>query len=423
MNGEILCVGTELLLGDIVNTNAAYLSRQLAQLGIGVYHQTVVGDNPIRLRKAVEEALSRSDLVIMTGGLGPTYDDITKEVAAAALDLPLVWNEVAFARMQTYFARTGRVLTENNKKQAMAPAGAVVFQNDNGTAPGFGVEKEGKTLILLPGPPSEMEPMFADQVRPFLEGKTGLTFLSRTVHLFGIGESAAETVLRDLMESSQNPTVAPYAKTGEVQIRVTASAATAQEAEMLLTPVVEEICRRMEGYVYGVDVESLQKAAVLALKAQQLTVATAESLTGGGVIRRLTEVPGASSAVRGGICTYTDEMKRDLLGVLPETLKRHGAVSAETALEMARGIREKTGADVGVSTTGVAGPDPSEGKSVGTVFVAVSCGWMEQVWPLQLARGTGNERERVRHLSENHALYGILQAVRAKKEEQYAENL
>ena len=178
----------------------------------------------------------------------------------------------------------------------------------------------------------------------------------------------------------------------------------------------------IENKRFGGKVDA-EKAAVLALKAQQLTVATAEGLTGGGVVRRLTEVAGASSTVRGGICTYTDEMKRDLLGVLPETLKRHGAVSAETALEMARGIREKTGADIGVSTTGVAGPDPSEGKAVGTVFVAVSCGWMEQVWPLQLARGTGNERERVRHLSENHALHGILQAVRAKKEEQYAENL
>ncbi|MBR2636370.1 MAG: competence/damage-inducible protein A [Oscillospiraceae bacterium] len=424
MIGEILCVGTELLLGDIVNTNAAFLSRQLAQLGIGVYHQTVVGDNPARLKQAVEEALGRSDLVIMTGGLGPTYDDITKEVTAAALGLPLVWNETAYERMQSYFARTGRVLTENNKKQAMAPEGSVVFQNDNGTAPGFAVERDGKTAILLPGPPSEMEPMFLRQVRPFLEGKTGLTFLSRTVHLFGIGESAAESILRDVMEAAQNPTVAPYAKTGEVQIRVTAAAENAEEAQKLLAPTVEKVCAMMDGYVYGVDVDSLQKAAISALKQAGLTAATAESLTGGGVSRRLTEVSGASAVFLGGVCSYTDEVKRRLLGVKEETLKAFGAVSAETALEMARGIRERTGADIGVSTTGVAGPDPSEGKPVGTVFVAVSCGWFEQVLPLQLARGTGNERERVRVLSENHAIHSILQAVWKKEEgEKHAKDI
>ncbi|MDD5921088.1 MAG: competence/damage-inducible protein A [Oscillospiraceae bacterium] len=412
MTGEILCVGTELLLGDIINTNAAFLARELAALGIGVYHQTVVGDNGGRLREAVELALSRSDLLVMTGGLGPTYDDITKETATEALGKKLVWNQQAYDRMEAYFARTGRVMSENNRKQAMMPEGAVVFQNENGTAPGAAMESGEKVIVLLPGPPSEMEPMFCNQVRPYLEGKTGQTFLSRTVHLFGIGESAAEEQLRELMESSHNPTVAPYAKTGEVLLRVTAAAKNEQEAKKLLAPAVEEIQKRMGPYVYGVDVGTLQNAAVTALRQKGLTVSTAESCTGGGVAKRITEVPGASQVLQAGICTYTNRMKAELLGVKERTLQNYGAVSERTALEMAQGVRIRTGADIGVSVTGVAGPDPSEGKPVGLVFVSVSSPWYEQTVQLHLARGSGNERERVRHLAENHALYAVLQAAR-----------
>ena len=412
MTGEILCVGTELLLGDIINTNAAFLARELAALGIGVYHQTVVGDNGGRLREAVELALSRSDLLVMTGGLGPTYDDITKETATKALGKKLVWNQQAYDRMEAYFARTGRVMSENNRKQAMMPEGAVVFQNENGTAPGAAMESGEKVIVLLPGPPSEMEPMFCNQVRPYLEGKTGQTFLSRTVHLFGIGESAAEEQLRELMESSHNPTVAPYAKTGEVLLRVTAAAKNEQEAKKLLAPAVEEIQKRMGPYVYGVDVGTLQNAAVTALRQKGLTVSTAESCTGGGVAKRITEVPGASQVLQAGICTYTNRMKAELLGVKERTLQNYGAVSERTALEMAQGVRIRTGADIGVSVTGVAGPDPSEGKPVGLVFVSVSSQWYEQTVQLNLARGSGNERERVRHLAENHALYAVLQAAR-----------
>ena len=412
MTGEILCVGTELLLGDIINTNAAFLARELAALGIGVYHQTVVGDNGGRLREAVELALSRSDLLVMTGGLGPTYDDITKETATKALGKKLVWNQQAYDRMEAYFARTGRVMSENNRKQAMMPEGAVVFQNENGTAPGAAMESGEKVIVLLPGPPSEMEPMFCNQVRPYLEGKTGQTFLSRTVHLFGIGESAAEEQLRELMESSHNPTVAPYAKTGEVLLRVTAAAKNEQEAKKLLAPAVEEIQKRMGPYVYGVDVGTLQNAAVTALRQKGLTVSTAESCTGGGVAKRITEVPGASQVLQAGICTYTNRMKAELLGVKERTLQNYGAVSERTALEMAQGVRIRTGADIGVSVTGVAGPDPSEGKPVGLVFVSVSSQWYEQTVQLHLARGSGNERERVRHQAENHALYAVLQAAR-----------
>lgn len=412
MTGEILCVGTELLLGDIINTNAAFLARELAALGISVYHQTVVGDNGGRLREAVSLALSRSDLLVMTGGLGPTYDDITKETAAQALGKKLVWNQQAYDRMEAYFLRTGRVMSENNRKQALMPEGAVVFQNENGTAPGAALETDGKIIVLLPGPPSEMEPMFCDQVRHYLEGKTGQTFFSRTVHLFGIGESAAEEQLRDLMESSSNPTIAPYAKTGEVLLRVTAAAPDREQALRLLAPAVEKIQKRLGPYIYGIDVGTLQHAAVLALKQRGLTVSTAESCTGGGVAKRITEVPGASEVLRAGICTYTNEMKVELLGVKEETLKTCGAVSAQTALEMARGARVRTGADIGVSVTGVAGPQQSEGKPVGLVFVAVSSPWHESEMELHLARGSGGERERVRHLAENHALYAVQQTAR-----------
>ena len=410
MTGEILCVGTELLLGDIINTNAAFLARELAALGISVYHQTVVGDNGNRLCEAVKLALSRSDLLVMTGGLGPTYDDITKETAAAALGKRLVWNQQAYDRMEAYFARTGRVMSENNRKQAMMPEGALVFQNENGTAPGAAVESDGKVIVLLPGPPSEMEPMFCDQVRPYLEGKTGQIFLSQTVHLFGIGESAAEEILRSWMESSKNPTVAPYAKTGEVLLRVTAAAPDRKQARKLLEPAVQEIQKRLGAYVYGVDVGTLQNAVVLAMKHRGLTVSTAESCTGGGVAKRITEVSGASAVLRAGICTYTNEMKTALLGVKEKTLKSYGAVSAQTALEMARGVKARTGSDIGVSVTGVAGPQPSEEKPVGLVFVSVSSPWHEQTMQLHLARGSGNERERVRCLAENHALYAVLQA-------------
>ncbi|MDD3192981.1 MAG: competence/damage-inducible protein A [Oscillospiraceae bacterium] len=410
MTGEILCVGTELLLGDIINTNAAFLARELAALGIGVYHQTVVGDNGGRLKEAVALALSRCDLLVMTGGLGPTYDDITKETAAEALGQKLVWNQEAYDRMAAYFDCTGRVMSENNRKQATAPEGAVVFQNENGTAPGIAMESSGKIVVLLPGPPSEMEPMFYGQVRPYLEGKTGQTFFSRTVHLFGIGESAAEEKLRDLMEASLNPTVAPYAKTGEVLLRVTAAAPDKSQAQALLTPMIREIRQRLGQYVYGVDVGTLQKAAVLALVERGLTVSTAESCTGGGVAKRITEVPGSSAALKAGICTYTNEMKTALLGVDTNTLEVHGAVSAQTALEMAQGARRRTGAQIGVSVTGVAGPQPSEGKPVGLVYVGISSPWWEDVKELHLARGSGNERERVRHLAENHALYAVLQA-------------
>ncbi len=413
MIGEILCVGTELLLGDILNSNSAFLAGQFAELGITCYYQSVVGDNETRLAQALSTALARSQLVVLTGGLGPTYDDITKEVTSRLMGRRLVWNEEAFDRMKAYFKRSGKTMSENNKKQALVPEGSIVLQNENGTAPGIIIETSNKTLVLLPGPPFEMEPMFLRQVKPYLSKKSQQIFLSRTVHLFGIGESQAESRLKDLMLSSKNPTVAPYAKMGEVVLRVTASAESELAAKNLIEPVIDEIRVRLGEYIYGVDVGSLQQAVVDTLKEKKLTAAAAESCTGGGVSRRIVSVPGASYVFKGGVCSYLNETKEGLLGVSHATLAKYGAISENTALEMARGIKGKTGSDIGISVTGVAGPEPSEGKPVGEVFIGVACDWREECLRLNLSRGGTDERARICHFAENHALYALLQAAKA----------
>ena len=269
-SAEILCIGTEILMGDIVNTNAAYIAKELAGLGINVYHQSVVGDNPQRLREALELAFSRADIVITTGGLGPTYDDLSKETIAAFFGRELVMDQESLHRIECHFLRQNRPMTENNKKQAMMPQGCIIFPNNNGTAPGCAIEgtgeQQGKTVIMLPGPPREMKPMFEESVKPFLLKDSDTRLVSHTMHFFGIGESMLESLLRDLMEHSLNPTVAPYAKTGEVQLRVTARVQNGEDAEALLQPVVEKIKEQVGGYLYGIDVGDLQTAAVHALK-------------------------------------------------------------------------------------------------------------------------------------------------------------
>ena len=265
-SAEILCIGTEILMGDIVNTNAAYIAKELAGLGINVYHQSVVGDNPQRLREALELAFSRADIVITTGGLGPTYDDLSKETIAAFFGRELVMDQESLHRIECHFLRQNRPMTENNKKQAMMPQGCIIFPNNNGTAPGCAIEgtgeQQGKTAIMLPGPPREMKPMFEESVKPFLLKDSDTRLVSHTMHFFGIGESMLESLLRDLMEHSLNPTVAPYAKTGEVQLRVTARVQNGEDAEALLQPVMEKIKEQVGGYLYGIDVGDLQTAAV-----------------------------------------------------------------------------------------------------------------------------------------------------------------
>ena len=406
MNAEILCVGTELLLGDIVNTNAAYLSRELAACGIGCYYQSVVGDNQGRLADSLRLALSRADLVITTGGLGPTYDDMTKETVADYFSLPMSLHQPSLDRMTELFSRTGRPFTKNNEKQAYMPEGAIIFDNDRGTAPGLAIEKDGKVVIMLPGPPSEMTAMYEQKVKPYLLAMSSHVLRSSTVYLFGLGESAVEDVLHESMLAHTNPTIAPYAKTGEVQLRITAYADDTDAAQALIQPMVDEVLALFPDYVYGVDVETMQNALVQALRAAGKTIAVAESCTGGMIASRLTEIPGASAVFLCGVSSYANSSKVEFLGVNKATLEDYGAVSAETALEMAIGIRKRAGSDIGISTTGIAGPSGgTEAKPVGLVYVGISAADHEEVLELNLSRpGQADERELIRNAACLHAM-------------------
>ena len=413
-SAEILCIGTELLMGDIINTNAAYLAKELAGLGINLYHQSVVGDNPERLRQSLQLALKRADIVITTGGLGPTYDDLSKETIAACFGRTLGMDEDSLARIQAHFLRLGREMTDNNKKQAMMPQGCVIFQNENGTAPGCAIEGsgelEGKTAIMLPGPPREMKPMFEQQVKPYLLKDSDTRLVSHTMHFFGIGESMLEDRLRSLMEKSLNPTVAPYAKTGEVQLRVTARVKNGEDPNALLEPVMEQIRQMVGEFLYGVDVGDLQTAAVRLLTEKGLKVAVAESCTGGYLAKRITDVSGSSKVFECGICSYSNRIKHQLLGVSERTLEEYGAISEQTATEMASGVRKLSGADIGISVTGNAGPTADEGKEVGLVYIGVDSPKLTKVFTLHVNRKDQDARETIRYLASSHALSLILKA-------------
>ena len=309
MNAEILCVGTELLLGDTVNTNASFLAKELSQLGIHVYYQSVVGDNVGRLKEALQLALSRCDMVITTGGLGPTYDDLTKETVADYFGLEMQLDEKQLVRMRDYFDRIGREFTQNNVKQAMIPKGATALCNDNGTAPGVFLKDSGKVVIMLPGPPREMRPMFQNYAVPLLKEDAESILVSRNIHIFGMGESKLESILHEKMLASTNPTIAPYAKDGEVLLRVTASAEDEASANRMLEAPVKEITDLLGDYVYGINVGTLQNAVVIALKQKGWKVATAESCTGGLISKRITEVPGSSEVFHCGVCSYANRIK------------------------------------------------------------------------------------------------------------------
>ena len=404
---EILSVGTELLLGDIVDTNAPYLSGELASLGIAVLHRSTVGDNAGRLRAAVELALSRSDIVLLTGGLGPTADDITKQVCADVMGFALVRDSEAERTMRAFFQTRGRPMPESNLRQADVPLGGTVFHNDHGTAPGMAMEKDGKCVILLPGPPHEMRAMFTDKVKPFLAGKTAGVIVSHTVRTMGIGESDMAERVAPLLEGS-NPTVAPYAKQGEALLRVTARADTPGQAEELMAPVLAEIRRILGDYIYGVDVEDIQHAVVQALLDKKLRVTTAESCTAGYIAKRLTEVAGASDVFDCGLVTYSNGMKEKLLGVRHETLVRHGAVSAETAMEMAQGAQRVSGAQIAVSVTGVAGPGCSESKPVGLAFIGIADRDGVRAERFETGR---KDREFNRYVTASRALHMVWQSI------------
>ena len=409
---EILCVGTELLLGDIVNTNAAFLSQRLAELGICVYRQTSVGDNPERLKTALLSALESADLVITSGGLGPTYDDLTKETVASLFDLPLNLHAPSLERIKGYFSRTGRVMTSNNEKQAMMPLGATVFDNDYGTAPALAIHKEqnNKTVIMLPGPPGELMPLFREKVAPYLKERSSTVLVSKNINIFGMGESAVEEKIKSIMTESQNPTVAPYCKEGEVRLRVTASAKDEIQAASMCDETIKKIMQsEVRGFVYGIDADSLEMALVDVLHKNGLSVSCAESCTGGLIAQRITSVAGCSDVFFGGCVTYTNAIKQKLLGVSEKTLSTYGAVSSQTAMEMARGAREKFGTDIAVSATGIAGPTGgTDDTPVGTVFIGVSTRQGESYRKLSLS--SMRSREYIRIVSASNALDMALKA-------------
>ncbi|NBI09120.1 competence/damage-inducible protein A [Colidextribacter sp. OB.20] len=399
---EILSVGTELLLGNVANTDAQILSQGLSELGLNVFWHTVVGDNPQRAREAVALAKQRADIIITTGGLGPTCDDLTKNILADAFGKKLVFDEPSADRIRNWFQRTGRTMTDNNLQQAMLPEGCTVLPNDWGTAPGCAFEAEGCHVIMLPGPPSECRPMFQYRARPYLLSLSEGVIASHTIKLFGIGESTMEAQLRDQMNAMTNPTLAPYAKEGECELRVTAKAAADGEAQALLRPTVEQVKALFGDKVYGVDVPSLEHVVIQGLKEKGLTLGCAESCTGGLIAKRLTDIPGASAAFKGGIVSYTNEIKRDVLGVPEQLLTQLGAVSGEVAAAMAEGARRVLRCDIALSSTGVAGPDRDDrDNEVGTMFVAIATPEGTHVRALHL--GARPMRERLRIQTASHA--------------------
>lgn len=401
MNAELIAVGTEILLGDIVNTDAQLISQGLSELGINVFYQTVVGDNPARLRQVIETARSRADIVITTGGLGPTLDDLTKETLAAVFGKTLTLHQPSLDRIRQFFDQIGREMTHNNEKQAYLPEGCTVFVNQWGTAPGCAFEADGTHVLMLPGPPRECEPMWQQCAMPYLYPLAGGCIASRRVRVFGLGESAMEERLHDMMAEMTNPTIAPYAKTGECYARITAKADTPAQCEALLDPVVGKVRALLGDDVYGVDVDSLEQVVGEGLRARGLTLAVAESCTGGLLSKRITDIPGCSDYYLGGVCAYANEVKTRLLGVSPQTLETDGAVSPAVAEQMAEGVARALGADVGVGITGVAGPGGGTAdKPVGLVYLSVWCGGQHFTRKLRGANG----RDRVRTQAASSAL-------------------
>lgn len=377
---ELIAVGTEILLGNIVNTNSAYLSEKCAELGLAVYYQSVVGDNPDRMKSVIKTALDRSDVIILTGGLGPTEDDLTKEITAEVMGFPLVEDAHTRELMEAYLKEyeknhPQRRITKNNYKQTMVPEGAIVMDNHNGTAPGLIMEKKGKTAILLPGPPNEMVPMFEESVYPYLRKKQPEIIYSRMVKISGIGESQIAEEIQDLIDKQTNPTIAPYAKTGEVHLRVTAKAEDEKKCKEMIKPIVRELKKRFGKNVFATrEDKTLEEAVVDLLKEKNMTLSLAESCTGGAVAARIVNVPGASDALMCGYVTYTNRAKRKCLGVKKSTLNKEGAVSAKCAKEMAKGGAKAARTDVCLSVTGLAGPGGGTKETpVGTVFMGCTC--------------------------------------------------
>lgn len=372
MKAEIIAVGTEILLGDIVNSNAQYLAQELAALGIDMYYQQVVGDNEKRIIHAFKEAYSRSDIVITTGGLGPTDDDLTKEVAAKYFNRELYYDQESIKKIKDYFKLRERKMTENNLKQGLIPEGAIIINNNNGTAPGVIIEKNDKVMIILPGPPKEMKPMFEETVKPYLQKKSNSILVSKIIKIIGIGESAVAEKLKDIMDAQTNPTIAPYAKDAGVVLRITAKANSEKEALELIEPIEKEIINRLGNNVYATEDIDIEEVVAKLLIEKKLTISTAESCTGGMIAGTLINYPGISKVFLEGAVTYSNEAKQDRLGVKNKTLDKYGAVSEETAREMAIGIAKTSKTDVSIVTTGIAGPEGGTlEKPVGLVYIGV----------------------------------------------------
>ncbi|MBM7870512.1 nicotinamide-nucleotide amidase [Clostridium pascui] len=372
MKAEIIAVGTEILLGDIINTNAQHLSKSLADMGIFVYHQSVIGDNSERLTEELNTSFKRSDIVITTGGLGPTTDDLTKEVGSTYFNKKLVLHRESLDKIEYFFKTLNRTLTENNKKQAYFPEGSIVLANNHGTAPGCIIEANGKILILLPGPPKENKPMFENYVVPYLRKFHQGILISKTLRICGVGESSLATQISHIIENQTNPTIAPYAKENEVTLRITAKASNREDACKLISPVEHEIRNILGDNIYGEGETPLENVVAQMLIEKNLSLSTAESCTGGLLSGSLVNYPGISKIFMEGCVTYSNEAKMKRLGVRKETLETYGAVSENTAIEMAKGVAKASCTDIGISTTGIAGPDGgTDEKPVGLVYIGL----------------------------------------------------
>ena len=385
---EIISVGTELLLGHVTNTDARDISEMLSKIGINVKYHTVVGDNPERLRKCVETAKSRADIIITTGGLGPTCDDLTKQILAEAFGLRLVENKAEREGLYDYI-RYGKKFTDNNFTQAMLPEGCTVFHNNCGTAPGCGFEKDGKIVVMIPGPPKECNAMFRESALPYLRKLSEELIVSHSVRIFGLGESSVDDIFAEEMNRMTNPTMAPYAKECDCLLQITAKAKSVDEAEKMIAPVMEHVMQRLGDVVYGVDVECIEESVIKLLREKNMTFSAAESCTGGELAKRFTDMPGASAFFKGGVVTYTNEAKAKLLGIDPALIEEKGAVSYEVAKAMAENVRALLGTDIGVGV-----------HEVGTVFVSLAV--EGETFVKELHMGAMRTRSFIRRMAGNH---------------------
>lgn len=414
MTCEVLCIGSEVLKGDVVNTNAAYISQRLCEIGFDVMYHTVCDDEPKILEDCVRRALERCDVVITTGGLGPTYDDITLEICAKALGKSVVFDASILESIQGYFSRMGRVMTDNNKKQANVIEGAKVFMNTRGTAPGMCAQSDGKTIILLPGPPREMKTMLDEQAIPFLCKLSDASICCVNINTFGMGESTLEDTLGDIMKKSKNPIVAPYVDAGEVRVKVTAKSKNKEKAQSLANDTVNKIKNILGDVVFGIDEKSIQSVLIKMLLEKGKTISTAESCTGGLLSKMITDVSGSSEVFGFGVCTYANEAKMKMLSVKEETLKEHGAVSEQTAMQMADGIRNLSGSDIALSLTGIAGPGGgTDEKPVGLVYLGVSTKEKTYAKKLLLSRHKSTDRDYIRTLAAKNAIMEAIRILRS----------